>query len=136
MTTIWLERAIAFVKLTRDSQLIALGVVVAFHTPPSLREIGLYGPWSVAWALMTLVGAALAGVGTLAGSVLVEGIGCIAVGVGFAVWAVGALQQPNVSSTTVTVALLLGAGVSGQFLRPLITLLLDDLREPPAGPSA
>lgn len=123
-----LDGLIAAVKITRDLQLIALGVVVAMHTPPSLREAGLYGPLSIVWALMILVGAVVAAAGTAVRSVALEGIGCLAVGVGFAVWAIGALQQPAPTSVTYAVTLLLGAGVSGQFVRALTAVRDEDLR--------
>lgn len=106
-----------FARILRDLCLIGVGAIFLVVTPPSLQDVGVYGALSQVWALMIGGGALGSLYGVVRRRVDAEIYGCTFVGMGFAVWAIAAVTQPDATLTSYALALVFLSGTAGQIYR-------------------
>ncbi|MGD9693961.1 MAG: hypothetical protein AB7G17_14315 [Phycisphaerales bacterium] len=99
-----------------DLCILTLGIMSLLSTPPSLAA-GLSYFLTYVWAILLIVAGTVCIGGWLRDCPIVEIVGCIAAGVAFATWMVAAITQPEVTSASVQVALLLLVAIALEVVR-------------------
>lgn len=108
----------------RDLSMIGVGMLgLLGMIPPTVDDLGVTGPAGAVWCSGFILGGLAATLGAWADLDTVHAAGCMAIGVGFAVWALAAVCQPEASAVSWMVALVFLAGTFGQLYRSLAIAL-------------
>ena len=117
-------RAMRVAGSMRDVAMLGVGVLGLVGTiPPTVDDLGVTGPAGAVWCLAFVAGAIASLVGTWRQRDALHAAGCMMIGVGFAVWTIAAVRQPEASAVSWMVALVFAAGVFGQVYRSLAIAL-------------